>query len=147
MGWVKKRGLMPGLTFSNELIARDEGLHTDFACLMYSMLDKRLPQEIVHEIIRGAVEVEIEFICEALSCDLIGMNKKLMQTYVEFVADRLLGVLGYDKIWKVKPVRLDGAHLAAGQDQLLREARGRLPEGGPDGQNRKRQRRHPRLHR
>jgi len=100
--WVKKRGLMPGLTFSNELIARDEGLHTDFACLLYSMLDKRLPQEIVHEIIKGAVEVEIEFICEALSCDLIGMNKRMMQTYVEFVADRLLGVLGYDKIWKVK---------------------------------------------
>jgi len=100
--WVKKRGLMPGLTFSNELIARDEGLHTDFACLLYSMLDKKLPQEIVHEIIVGAVNVEIEFICEALSCDLIGMNKRMMQTYVEFVADRLLGVLGYEKIYKVK---------------------------------------------
>jgi len=100
--WVKKRGMMPGLTFSNELIARDEGLHTDFACLMYSMLEKKLPESVIHEIVVGAVEIEKEFICEALSCDLIGMNRKLMGTYVEFVADRLLVALGYPKIWNVK---------------------------------------------
>ncbi|CAD7977118.1 unnamed protein product [Amoebophrya sp. A25] len=84
---------MPGLTFSNELIARDEGLHADFACLLYNMLENRLPQDVVHEIVRGAVGVEREFICDALSCDLIGMNKKLMGQYIEFVADRLLQAL------------------------------------------------------
>eukprot|EP00490_Sorites_sp_Unknown_P013022 CAMPEP_0114660096 /NCGR_PEP_ID=MMETSP0191-20121206/19288_1 /TAXON_ID=126664 /ORGANISM="Sorites sp." /LENGTH=425 /DNA_ID=CAMNT_0001887541 /DNA_START=60 /DNA_END=1333 /DNA_ORIENTATION=+ len=83
--WLKKRGLMPGLTFSNELISRDEGLHADFACLLYGMLQNRLPEEVVHGIIRGAVEVERKFICGALSCDLIGMNKDLMTQYIEFV--------------------------------------------------------------
>ena len=92
--WLKKRGLMPGLTFSNELISRDEGLHADFACLLYGMLQNRLPEEVVHDIIRGAVEVERKFICGALSCDLIGMNKDLMTQYIEFVADRLLTALG-----------------------------------------------------
>ncbi|CAE7223502.1 RNR2, partial [Symbiodinium sp. CCMP2456] len=67
--------MMPGLTFSNELISRDEGLHADFACLIYQMLQHKLPEEIVHDIIRGAVEVERKFICDALSCDLVGMNK------------------------------------------------------------------------
>ena len=86
--WVKKRGLMPGLTFSNELIARDEGLHADFACLLYNMLEKKLPESHINKIVRGAVKVEREFICDALSCDLIGMNKKLMGQYIEFVADR-----------------------------------------------------------
>jgi len=100
--WLKKRGLMPGLTFSNELIARDEGLHADFACLLYKMLDKPLPEEIVNEIITEAVEVEKEFICDALSCDLIGMNKKLMGEYIEFVSDRLLVALGCKKIFKTK---------------------------------------------
>merc|ERR1712165_285582 len=88
--WLKKRGLMPGLTFSNELISRDEGLHAEFACLIYGMLQHKLPDDIVHGIIRSAVEVERRFICEALSCDLIGMNSELMTRYIEFVADRLL---------------------------------------------------------
>merc|ERR1719160_1099721 len=85
--WLKKRGLMPGLTFSNELISRDEGLHADFACLIYKLLKHKLSDDTVHEIIRGAVEVEREFICEALSCDLIGMNAEQMTRYIEFVAD------------------------------------------------------------
>lgn len=99
--WLKKRGLMPGLTFSNELISRDEGLHADFACLLYQMLQNKLPEEIVHDIIRGAVEVERKFICDALSCDLVGMNKDLTTQYIEFVADRLLTALGHSKIFGV----------------------------------------------
>merc|ERR1719310_69114 len=97
--WLKKRGLMPGLTFSNELISRDEGLHADFACLLYSMLQNKLPDDVAHEMIRGAVEVEREFICDSLPCDLIGMNKKQMTNYIEFVADRLLVMLGHPKIF------------------------------------------------
>merc|ERR1711965_164596 len=80
--WLKKRGLMPGLTFSNELISRDEGLHTEFACLLYTMLQNKLPDETVHTIIRGAVDAERKFICDALSCDLIGMNYELMTKYI-----------------------------------------------------------------
>jgi len=98
--WLKKRGLMPGLTFSNELISRDEGLHADFACLIYRKLQNQLPEEVVHFIIRGAVDVEKKFICEALSCDLIGMNSELMIKYIEFCADRLLVALGHSKIYK-----------------------------------------------
>merc|ERR1711937_554888 len=97
--WLKKRGLMPGLTFSNELISRDEGLHTEFACLLYGMLQHPLPEDVVHDIIRGAVDVERKFICEALSCDLIGMNSELMTKYIEFVADRLLTALGHSKLF------------------------------------------------
>merc|ERR1712190_4906 len=97
--WLKKRGLMPGLTFSNELISRDEGLHAEFACLLYSMLENKLPEDVVHGIIRGAVAVERKFICEALSCDLIGMNSELMTRYIEFVADRLLTALGHTKLF------------------------------------------------
>merc|ERR1711975_43185 len=97
--WLKKRGLMPGLTFSNELISRDEGLHAEFACLLYGMLENPLPDDVAHDIIRGAVEVEREFICEALSCDLIGMNSQLMTRYIEFVADRLLVALGHPKLY------------------------------------------------
>merc|ERR1712012_106210 len=96
--WLKKRGLMPGLTFSNELISRDEGLHAEFACLIYSMLQHRLPDVVVHDIIRGAVETERHFICEALPCDLIGMNSDMMTRYIEFVADRLLASLGHPKL-------------------------------------------------
>jgi ribonucleoside-diphosphate reductase beta chain len=97
--WLKKRGLMPGLTFSNELISRDEGLHCEFACLLYSMLENKLPQEQVHTIIRDAVSIEKEFIIEALPVALIGMNSKLMAEYIEFVADRWLSELGYTKIY------------------------------------------------
>merc|ERR1712107_617142 len=97
--WLKKRGLMPGLTFSNELISRDEGLHAEFACLLYGMLQNKLPDDCVHAIIKGAVAVERQFICEALSCDLIGMNNELMTRYIEFVADRLLTALGHSKLY------------------------------------------------
>merc|ERR1712224_815492 len=97
--WLMKRGLMPGLTFSNELISRDEGLHAEFACLLYSMLQNKLPDEVVHGMVRGAVDCERQFICEALSCDLIGMNNELMTKYIEFVADRLLTALGHPKIF------------------------------------------------
>lgn len=97
--WLKKRSLMPGLTFSNELIARDEGLHTDFAVLLYSKLKNKLSEETVHKIIKQAVQIEQEFICEALPCKLIGMNSKLMSQYIEFVADRLSIQLGYNKIF------------------------------------------------
>ena len=91
--WLKKRGLLPGLTLSNEFISRDEALHTEFAVLLHSKLDKPLKQKI-HEIIKEAVTIETEFINEALSCRLIGMNSMLMQQYIEFVADRLSLQLG-----------------------------------------------------
>jgi ribonucleoside-diphosphate reductase subunit M2 len=97
--WLKKRGLMPGLTFSNELISRDEALHTEFAILLYSKLIKKMSKSKIHEIIKEAVEIEIEFICEALPCKLIGMNSQLMTQYIQFVADRLVVQLGYDKIY------------------------------------------------
>jgi ribonucleoside-diphosphate reductase beta chain len=97
--WMKKRGLMPGLTFSNELISRDEGLHCEFACLLYSMLKGKLSEKEVHGIISDAVAIEKEFVTEALPVDLIGMNAKLMQQYIEFVADRWLSELGYTKIY------------------------------------------------
>ena len=99
--WLKKRGLMPGLTFSNELISRDEALHTEFAILLYSKLIKKLNKSRIYEIIKEAVEIESEFICEALPCRLIGMNSELMNQYVKFVADRLCVQLGYDKIYNV----------------------------------------------
>jgi len=97
--WLKKRGLMPGLTFSNELISRDEALHTEFAVLLYSKLEKKVRREKINEIIKEAVEIEKEFITEALPCRLIGMNSKLMTQYIEFVADRLVVQLGCDKIY------------------------------------------------
>jgi len=97
--WLKKRGLMPGLTFSNELISRDEGLHTDFACLIYKLLKHKLEDDMVHDIIRGAVAAEKEFICEALPCALIGMNSSQMTEYIQFVADRLLTALGHPKLY------------------------------------------------
>ena len=97
--WLKKRGLMPGLTFSNELISRDEGLHCDFACLLYSYLENKLPEERVQNIIRDAVTIEQEFVTEALPVSLIGMNAKTMSQYIEFVADRLLVSLGCGKIY------------------------------------------------
>ena len=97
--WLKKRGLMPGLTFSNELISRDEALHTEFAILLYKKLLNPLPKEIIRQIIIQAVVIEQEFICEALPCRLIGMNSKQMSRYIEFVADRLSVQLGYDTIY------------------------------------------------
>merc|ERR1711879_179641 len=97
--WLKKRGLMPGLTFSNELISRDEGLHAEFACLVYGMLQNKLPDDVAHGIVRGAVETERTFICDALPCDPIGMNSELMTRYIEFVAGRLLSALGHPKLF------------------------------------------------
>lgn len=98
--WLKKRGLMPGLAFSNELISRDEGLHTDFACLMYKHLVNKPTQERVYEIIKDAVKIEQEFLTDALPVDLIGMNSKLMAQYIEYVADRLLVELQCEKVTK-----------------------------------------------
>ena len=97
--WLKKRGLMPGLAFSNELISRDEGLHTDFACLLYSKLRHTPDEDTVLNLVRDAVQIEQEFVREALPVRLVGMNADLMCEYVEFVADRLLVALGHDKFW------------------------------------------------
>mmetsp|Transcript_1681 Transcript_1681/g.2286 ORF Transcript_1681/g.2286 Transcript_1681/m.2286 type:complete len:455 (+) Transcript_1681:141-1505(+) len=100
--WLKKRGLMPGLTFSNELISRDEGLHCSFACQLYSKLEKKLPEKEIHRIIGDAVAIEKGFVCEALPVSLIGMNSALMGQYIEFVADRLLRDLGYKPLFRSK---------------------------------------------
>jgi ribonucleoside-diphosphate reductase subunit M2 len=97
--WLKKRGKMPGLTFSNELISRDEALHTEFAVLLYKKLTKKLSKKKVIEIIKESVEIEKEFICEALPCRLVSMNSKLMSQYIEFVADRLIVQIGHEKIY------------------------------------------------
>ena len=97
--WLKKRGLLPGLTFSNELISRDEALQTEFAILLYSKLNNKLKKDVVKQIIEEAVEIEKEFICSALPCNLIGMNNKSMSQYIEFVSDRLALQLGIDKIF------------------------------------------------
>lgn len=97
--WLKKRGLMPGLSFSNELISRDEGMHCDFACLLYGMLNQKLPAATVQNLIADAVAIEKEFVSDALPVNLIGMNAELMCQYIEFVADRLLVALGASKIY------------------------------------------------
>ena len=99
--WLKKRGLMPGLTFSNELISRDEGLHCDFACLLHNQLIRGAGENIIHRIISEAVEIETEFVTSALPVELIGMNAGLMRQYIEFVADRLLVSLGASKLYDV----------------------------------------------
>src|SRR3984893_2637294 len=98
--WLRKRGLMPGLTFSNELISRDEGLHTDFACLLFGHLRKRPSKQAVQDVITEAVSIEQEFLTEALPCALLGMNANLMKQYIEFVADRLLLSLGNEKFYR-----------------------------------------------
>jgi ribonucleotide reductase beta subunit family protein with ferritin-like domain len=100
--WLKKRGLMPGLTFSNELISRDEGLHTLFAIALYHTLPSTLNESEIREILMEAVEIEKEFICDALPCSLIGMNAKMMSQYIEFVADRLAVQLGMQKLFKAQ---------------------------------------------
>jgi len=98
--WLKKRGLLPGLTFSNELISRDEGLHTQFAIALFHTLANKPDPEEIRSILMGAVVLEKEFICESLPCALIGMNAKMMSQYIEFVADRLAVQLGLDKLYK-----------------------------------------------
>jgi ribonucleoside-diphosphate reductase subunit M2 len=100
--WLKTRGVMDGLAFSNELISRDEALHTEFAILLYSKLNQKLSKKKIQEIVKNAVEIEVEFICEALPCRLIGMNSTLMEQYVKFVADRLVVQLGSEKIYNVE---------------------------------------------
>jgi ribonucleoside-diphosphate reductase beta chain len=100
--WLKKRGLMQGLTFSNELISKDEGMHCEFACLLYSMIKNKISFDIIKDIFEEAIEIEKEFITESIPCALIGMNADLMKQYIEFVADRLLVQLGYEKIWKTE---------------------------------------------
>ena len=100
--WLKKRGLMPGLTFSNELISRDEGLHTDFAVLLYSMIDNKLSEKTIHEIFKEAVDIEKEFIIDSIPCAMIGMNNNLMSEYIEFIADRLLKQLKYNPLYNTK---------------------------------------------
>lgn len=101
--WLKKRGLMPGLTFSNELISRDEGMHCDFACLLYNdHIVQKLPKETIQSIIMDAVEIEKEFVTDAIPVNLIGMNAELMCQYIEFVADRLLASLGNPKVYHVE---------------------------------------------
>ncbi len=97
--WLKKRGLMPGLTFSNELISKDESTHCYFACLLYSYIKNKIKPEIIYDIIKDAVVIEKEFITESIPCALIGMNADMMKEYIEFVSDRLLVQLGYEKIW------------------------------------------------
>jgi ribonucleotide reductase beta subunit family protein with ferritin-like domain len=97
--WLKKRNLMPGLTLSNEFISRDEGLHTDFAVLLYRKIVNKLPQKLVHDLIREAVEIEEEFIIDAIPCRLIGMNSTMMRQYIKFVADRLILQLGYEPLY------------------------------------------------
>ena len=97
--WLKKRGMMPGLTFSNELISRDEGLHRDFACLLYRHLANKCDEATVRAIVSDAVDIECEFVCEALPVSLVGMNAVLMRDYIHFVADHLMATLGYAKIY------------------------------------------------
>jgi ribonucleoside-diphosphate reductase subunit M2 len=99
--WLKKRGLMPGLSFSNELISRDKGLHCNFACLLYSKLLNRLPEARVIEIINSAVNIEMEFVFDALPVELIGMNSSMMSNYIKFCADRLLIAHGYQRHYKI----------------------------------------------
>lgn len=100
--WLKQKNLMPGLISSNELIARDEGMHTDFSIQLYHMLKERVSEEKVHNMFREAVETERDFICESLPCSLLGMNSDLMEQYIKFVADRLLVELHYEKIWNIE---------------------------------------------
>jgi len=100
--WLKKRNMMPGLTFSNELISRDEGLHRDFACLVYSLLNNKLDPEIIKDIVVEATELEKEFVMESLPVSLVGMNKTLMGQYIEFVADHLLSSLGNEKYYNTQ---------------------------------------------
>ena len=97
--WLKKRNLMPGLCDSNELIARDEGMHTSFACLLYTMISEKLEEKTVHQMFTEAYDIENEFICESLPCSMLGMNSTLMSQYIKFVSDRLLLQLGYAKLW------------------------------------------------
>jgi ribonucleotide reductase beta subunit family protein with ferritin-like domain len=100
--WLRERGLLPGLSFANQLIARDESMHTDFACLLYSKLVNKLPESVVHNMIREAVDIEKRFITESIPCSMIGMNADLMTDYIKFIADRLTTSLGASKMYGIK---------------------------------------------
>ena len=97
--WLRERGLLPGLSFANQLISRDESLHAEFACLLYSKLNGRVSQEAVHAMFTDAVDIETRFITESIPCNMIGMNNDLMSQYIKYIADRLLTMLGYTKIY------------------------------------------------
>jgi len=135
--WIKKQGKMPGLTFSNELISRDEGLHTDFACLLYKHLEHcRLPEEVVAQIITSAVEIEQEFICDAIPVRLIGMNSELMCKYIKFVADRLLYALGHNKIYGEKnPFEFMEMISLQGKTNFFEKRVGEYAKAGVSGNN------------
>lgn len=128
--WLKKRGLMPGLTFSNELISRDEGMHCDFACLLYSMLDNKLSDEVVHKIVGDAVGHEKHFVTDSLPVDLIGMNSKLMAQYIEFCADRLLEALGHPKLYNASNP-FDWMEMISLQGKVGARPRPPAPAAGP----------------
>jgi ribonucleotide reductase beta subunit family protein with ferritin-like domain len=100
--WLRERGLLPGLSFANQLISRDESLHAEFACLLYSKLENRVPQDSVHAMFKEAVDIETRFITESIPCHMIGMNGDLMTEYIQYMADRLLAMLGYARIYNVK---------------------------------------------
>jgi ribonucleoside-diphosphate reductase subunit M2 len=118
--WLKKRGLMPGLCFSNELISRDEGMHCDFACLLYSKMVNRLPEGRIVEIITNAVEIEKEFVSDALPVELIGMNSSLMCEYIEFCADPPpLRAWMQMPLQSWEPIRMDGNDQSTGKNKLL----------------------------
>merc|ERR1712241_392359 len=111
--------------------SRDEGLHAEFACLVYSMLQNKLPDDVVHNIVLGAVSAERAFICDALPCDLIGMNRDMMTKYIEFVTDRLLTALGHPKIFEFgQPFLLDGVDLSPGQDYFFEKRVGEYQKAG-----------------
>ena len=154
--WLKKRGLMPGLTFSNELISRDEGMHTDFACLLIAHLKHRPSKEMIQHIITEAVVIEQEFLTEALPCALLGMNSNLMKQYIEFVADRLLVALGNQKYYNstnpfdfMENISLAGktnffekrvgdyqkAGVMAGQKKSQDKADGKVEDSKPEPEN------------
>lgn len=111
--WMRKRGLLPGLSFANQLISRDETLHTDFSCLLYSKLKKRLPEELVYKMFDEAVDIENRFITESIPCSMIGMNAVLMNDYIKFIADRILTQLGYAKRYNIAKQPFDFMEMAA----------------------------------
>jgi len=135
--WIKKQGKMPGLTFSNELISRDEGLHTDFACLLYKHLEHcRLPEEVVAHIIDSAVQIEQEFICDAIPVRLIGMNSDLMCQYIRFVADRLLYALGHKKLYgAANPFEFMEMISLQGKTNFFEKRVGEYAKAGVSGNN------------
>lgn len=100
--WLRERGLLPGLSFANQLISRDEGLHTQFACLLYSKLENKLDEEKVHDMFKDAVVIEMKFITESIPCAMIGMNSELMKQYIKYIADFTLAMLGYNPIYRVQ---------------------------------------------